>query len=59
MHNSPEKNLAFKIQFEKTNLRWELDSSPPNKAVIKRIKTNILTWEIELKNLENNSCKTP
>jgi hypothetical protein len=59
VHNSPKENLAFKIQFEKTNLRWELDSSPPNKATIKRMKTNILTWEIELKNLENNSCKTP
>ena len=52
MHNSPKENLAFKIQFEKTNLRWELDSSPPNKAAIKRMKTNIATWEIELKKLE-------
>ena len=34
MHNSPRANLEFQITFTESNLRWELDSLPPDAAKI-------------------------
>ena len=48
MHNSPEKNLRFKIQFATTNLRWLAGETPRNETKIAEIKSEIAQWEIEL-----------
>ena len=52
MHNTPEVNLRFKIQFTTTNLRYLLGENPRNKQLIKKMRKIITDDEQKLLTIE-------
>ena len=53
MHNSPEKNLRFKITFTETNIRYLLGETPRNDALIAQHRASIEDDKAKLRLIPN------
>ena len=52
MHNSPEKNLRFRIKFAESNIQWLLGDNPVNRDLVDKNLQVIQTALKDLKALE-------